>query len=56
MFLTDAYLPYLGIATCNAVTIATLGLFLSAFGRSKCYPETEKALNIWYLFFIYNIY
>jgi hypothetical protein len=29
------------------VAIATLGLFLAAFGRSKSYPESDKALDIW---------
>jgi len=28
--------------------LATLGIFLAAFGRSKAYPETDHAVdNLW---------
>jgi len=46
--LADVFFPSIGFQVSGTTALGSLGIFLSAFGRSKVYPETEQAVqNIW---------
>ena len=47
-FIADCVLPNMGINCSNPAYLTTLGLFMTAFGKSAAYPETEEFVNnIW---------
>jgi hypothetical protein len=52
--LSDAFFPSIGIHISGVIALGSLGIFLSAFGRSKVYPETEHAVDSIWFFIIFS--
>ena len=56
-FMADAYFPSIGIYVSGTTALAALGIFLSAFGRSKAYPETDHAVEtLWFFNYFRNYF